>query len=156
MKQNIKYIPHVCCPSCGDSSSIDHLMDEKYINYELIWWCDNDDCGKQYMWSRDDKNVITAEPTGTVIKPTSVLLRLPRTDLKIIVKGSKGHCDHPDDEDSHNIYFYGEHTCPSNYFRSTQSVWFDGDGDPHGLFEYVGVMDFDKDLTPEDFNKGQL
>ena len=151
MKQEIKYIPHVCCPSCADLNTISHLMDEKHIGSEFTWWCDNDSCGRRYKWYRDESNVIHAEPTGVVIKPVSVLLQLPGTELKIIVKGSVGYSGEEEDFAAGLSYFYNERTCPANYFRKTESVWLPDDGDPHGLFEFVGFREFDENLTPEDF-----
>ncbi len=34
-------------------------------------------------------------------------------------------------------FLYNDHTCPTNFiWRDVETVIFDGDGDPHGVFEY--------------------
>jgi hypothetical protein len=36
-------------------------------------------------------------------------------------------------------YFYNEHTCPTNFMREVAEIIFQGDSDPHGVFEFVSI-----------------
>ncbi len=35
----------------------------------------------------------------------------------------------------HERHYYEEHTCPTNVLKDTEDLIFEGDADPHGLFE---------------------
>lgn len=74
---------------------------------------------------------------------TLALLRLYEKDgspVYFIVEGV-AHLRHEtplDDE-----YFYGEHTCPTN-FIPIEAVYTPDDDDPHGVFEYVRTVWYPK------------
>ena len=72
-------------------------------------------------------------------KPTLVLLK--RNGIYLVVNG------HGDAE--HDMYFYNEHTCPTNYMGDVEAVIYEKDADPHGVFEWVATID-----KPEDFEEG--
>lgn len=151
MKSSVVMVPHVACPSCDNLSAVDHVQDGQ----EMTWWCDNDLCGHQYRFTINNGE-IDSQSTGVIVSKTSVLLK--RGDLSIIVKGVKitdPYDDHYSgyDEDGCNRFFYEESTCPSNYLRETEEVFYNGQSDVHGLFEYVGTLPYGENLTPEDFEE---
>jgi len=132
MKQQINYVPHVACPSCGELSTIGHATKGS----EYTWWCDNRECGKQYKWVQNPDDSITAEPTGTVVKYNAALLKMEPRDKPVYLI-----VDAIDSGTENQRYFYDEHTCPLNYFSQVEGIYLGEDSDPHGLFEFVGSVD---------------
>lgn len=136
-------LPHVSCPSCGKLSVIDYTTKgQKYT-----WRCHNDDCGKQYSFVQNEDGTIDAEPTGVVVERCSVLLKMPpqKENVFLIVRGTKSDVDN-------QVYFYNEHTCPTNYFSEVEELYLGDREDPHGLFEFVGSIDKREDVTKDDFD----
>ena len=43
--------------------------------------------------------------------------------------------------ESNEKYFYDEHTCPTNWTSQIAEIIFEGDHDPHGVFQFVSVED---------------
>lgn len=53
-------------------------------------------------------------------------------------------------------YYYNEHTCPMNWIDKIVCLWFNGDDDPHGVFEFVDCITVEQarqrcKLAGEDF-----
>lgn len=156
MKKQIKYIPHVECPECGKTSSVNHLNVNKCANYK--WFCDR--CGTQYAFTLSAGDDYEIEKTGTKSIKTNVLLKLPvlKEPLYLIVEGMRfeypdGHPDKSEDEQSnHDEYFYNEHTCPTNYLKKAEEIFYKGQDDWHGIFEYIKTIPYKKEVCLEDFD----
>ena len=47
--------------------------------------------------------------------------------------------------------FFEQHDCPENFLKDVRAVYLDGESDPHGLFDFVGVEPedvIDKETPP--------
>jgi len=128
-KQDAIYKPQVMCPSCGKMSNIDYCKP----GGEYTWWCNNDDCGRQYNFKINNDWSVESEPTGTIVTRTDVTLRVRGTNILFVIMGRAYNGEHNDK------YFYEEHTCPVNLLNDGIEV-YDGDiEDPHGIFEYIST-----------------
>jgi hypothetical protein len=84
-------------------------------------------------------------PTGEVETPVTVTLK-SRTKPPIILtlnawKYAHSQKDSKEKYVEHQRYFYDEHTCPTNYLSQVEMISFEGSNDPHGVFEFVSVVD---------------
>lgn len=117
------------CAACGKHAFKFHVGLHKCGEYQ--WVCDT--CGVQMKidFSDDGKKACQA-PTGGRYDRTLVLLRVKEApNLAVIIQGSWS----PGDTGPRSHY-YEEGTCPSNLLRCREVV-FNGEADPHGLFEVV-------------------
>lgn len=83
----------------------------------------------------DSKHPIHANMFKTV-----VLLKITSTNgpIYFVVEGCASF--EPRDQFlAHQFYYYEEHTCPTN-FCGVEKVFFNGDDDPHGVFEFVDAV----------------
>jgi hypothetical protein len=154
MKQMTPYIEtknYSICPCCGEKdSSIDHLLGK---NTQTWWYCDT--CGGRYKIEFKSDGSVFVEPTGEKVNKHFVLLR--NGDLGLVVEGMSFS---PSDEsvEYHHEYYYNEHTCPINYMKHILAV-IDlkyQDQDPHGIFEYVTTLDYDKGVEGCNFDFSDL
>lgn len=68
---------------------------------------------------------------------TLTLLRLdPQEHPVYFVVETYGDPPATEDDREHLMYFYEEHSCPTNYIRC-EAIISKNDTDPHGLFTYV-------------------
>ena len=138
MNAEIVQVPHIVCPYCHQSRfPIDHLVEGVRFG---PWYCDS--CGKSFSGVRTaDGADITLLPRWK--RDTKVTLEYahdPR--LRLQVKGtrfSKGDGTEDKEADKHDEYYYEEHTCPTNFLHDCHEVSFDGDADPHGLFNWIST-----------------
>ena len=85
---------------------------------------------------------------------TLVALELDPADmdgpLLLIVRGMRFQRavtpEYGDAEDDRAQYYYEEHTCPTNILDRVEVVIDGDDPDPHGLFRYLGEVDYDDEL----------
>lgn len=147
-------LDYIICPHCNEKSGrqISHLYDQTPRSWGP-WECDN--CDKYF--------------SGTVNAPRDVTLvkedRPPKTRLLTLMKfpGKKGdvffvlnhfdygHGDPNDELQSHNQYFFEEHSCPTNWLRDTAVVVQNGDQDPHGFLEHVRTVRVEKYFDENDY-----
>lgn len=77
--------------------------------------------------------------------PVTVTLRsitVPPITVKLNTwKYGHSQNDTPEEYQENERYFYNEHTCPTNWFRHVEYIEFEGDKDPHGVFEFVSAED---------------
>jgi len=124
------------CPHCDCvCSPVDHLFENKYGG-DTSWYCDG--CGGKYKIEYDSSKKCLISPLDEWKIDIAVVMKYQ--DIFVVVKGvafaegSRGNFD-----DSNFPYYYNEHTCPVNWMRV--ECLYDSkteNGDPHGLFEYVG------------------
>jgi hypothetical protein len=69
---------------------------------------------------------------------TQQLVLLRHGNLGIIIEA----CHTEGTDDSHEEYFYNEHTCPCNWIDDIIAIidLNNGDIDPHGIAQYVGRL----------------
>lgn len=127
---------YVHCPECnGKVGTIDHLGVGARPG---PWWCD--DCGAGYFMEIGAHGVSCRRVPDRRWVPVRVSMVLPpqTKPITFIVD------THAFDRDGEALgescaYFYNEHTCPTNWLQQVEDVIFDGEGDPHGLFEWVST-----------------
>jgi len=126
---------YIVCPHCNKGkTSISHLLEEKRDLTFGPWFCD--DCGKSFNGEIKNDEVFVEKRTRYV---KDVLVFMRNGNLLIAVKG------YVFDDDYKNLkYYYEEHTCPVNYFKTTEAVIDinDRNTDPHGLFRFVGATPY--------------
>lgn len=143
MKHQIPtYLHHqVACPSCGILSDISYCTKEQ----EYIWWCQNEECGKQYKFIIHEDWSIDAEPTGVLVETNVVGLRLRKElltnkDLVIYLQGSIHSKDGiRDTEYGDKPFCWEEYTCPVNLFNKGVDVRLGDIQDPHNIFEHIST-----------------
>jgi ribosomal protein S27AE len=131
---------HIPCPSCTEGGwRADHLT----VGFKTTWHCDK--CQSEADIERVSESDFNVTPTGRKATPVVVTLQsvtIPKIVLKLNTwKCSFSQGDSPEDYESHQRYFYDEHICPTNWTREIVEIIFDGDHDPHGVFEFVSVED---------------
>jgi hypothetical protein len=132
---------HVPCPNweCSKLSRADQLT----IGQSTIWTCD--DCHLQFRIKRVSDNDFETDLTGVAETPVTVTLRsatVPPITLKLNTwKYAHSQGLPPEEYESNERYFYNEHTCPTNWVHEIEEIEFQGDTDPHGVFEFVSVED---------------
>lgn len=142
------------CPECNTphSSTFDHIKTGGTFG---PWYCDT--CGSS-VFGRVTKDGVELARGNDKKAKTLVLLRLNiETDkpVHVIVKGMLfyGYDETPgsklQDQQSHDEYFYNEHTCPWNWIRKPIKVG--DDCDPHGVFVHQETI-----LMPEEFEDGNI
>lgn len=131
---------HIPCPSCMKGGwRVDHLS----IGIGTTWACSN--CHTEANIKRISDDEFETVPTERKETPVTVTLQ-SITEPKIILKLNTWKYSHDQDSsqedyESHQQYFYDEHTCPTNWTREIVEIIFQGDHDPHGVFEFVSVVD---------------
>lgn len=130
---------HVPCPNCMEGSWRSGLD----VGYSSAWTCDK--CHMESRVTRVNETDFEVAPTGRKQTPVTVTLRSPTTP-PITVKVNTWKYAHSQDlplEEyvDNQRYFYNEHTCPTNWLRDIEQIEFEGDRDPHGVFEFVSVED---------------
>ena len=150
------FVPNVERPSCGRQSPIDYIQKDT----EYRWWCGNGECGRQYrfIWRSSD-GLIESEPTGVVLLPATMLIKLPpqAEDVFVAVDCTRDARETMDQTKHQNAFRIDENSCPSNLFYNGREVWIGGESDPHGLFRHVDTVDRVKregidDVLLEDFS----
>jgi hypothetical protein len=133
MKQKPTYKPQVACPSCGNLSAIDYCAK----GTEYTWWCDNDDCGKQYAFTINADWSVDSKPTGKLVTRTAVtlIIKPQKEAITVCVKGYKFDGEHNDE------YYYTEGTCPVNLFTNGLHTSLGDAEDSHDFFSYVDTVD---------------
>lgn len=146
MKAKIKKIAHIICPHCGEGENrIDHLDEGQTFG---PWYCD--ECGKAYRGKRT-KNGAEIEKLLDQHREVAAILQY-RFDKRLFlvvpalqISNRQGVMSPIAEELENHAYYFNYHTCPSNFLRSgehvTPEVIFDGDGDPHGIFEFVAIRE---------------
>jgi hypothetical protein len=127
------------CPNCKESKSrFDHIRIGESAG---PWACDY--CHWYYRFVRVNETEIEIELTVRRETPVTVTLR-SQTDPPITLKlhtwkYAHSQNDSPEEYAAQSKYFYNEHTCPTNWTREIQQIIFEGNRDPHGVFEFVSV-----------------
>lgn len=131
------YIP---CPCCVDGR---WRADQLNIGQSTTWTCEN--CRSQAKIMRMNEDDFDTTPTGFQETPVTVTLQ-SRTEPKITLKLNtwKYDCyknDTKEEYDNALEYLYNVHTCPTNWMRDVEQIEYQGNTDPHGVFEFVSVDD---------------
>jgi len=144
MKQMIPVVEtknYAVCPCCEkQTSSIDHLLN---TDISTSWYCDS--CGERYRIIFKKSGEVFTQAIGERVNKNIVLLK--NGNVGLVVEGMSFS-----DAESNHEYYYNEHTCPTNYMKNVLAVidLEHNDSDPHGIFEYVATLDWDKNV--EDCN----
>lgn len=144
MKAELKTKRFVACPNGCEIGRdgvgcVDHLIDKK--TSAGPWYCDV--CGQGWWLEFDGVGGVDLRARAEKLIRRIVVLELPpqTKPITILLKEHHVRFHENDDEDREGLrYYYDEHTCPTNWMR-VGAVVFDGDGDPHGLFRFVRVID---------------
>jgi hypothetical protein len=145
----------VKCPNgCKNQEfSVEHMY-ELNMKKAGPWYCE--ECFQGWYFETSGEEIIlTADATNTKDRdgrcyPSHVFLEIPPQEKSIYLK-IKGMYWHKDNVESHNEYFYEEHTCPVNYFRDVEEIWLGVEGeDPHGLAKYVTA--YPREINTTDIN----
>jgi hypothetical protein len=131
------YIP---CPNCPNGSwRGDHLS----IGFKTHWACES--CHWYSNIERISEGQFKVEGRSEKETPVTVTLKSvtePPIYLKLNAwKYAHSQKDTPEEYAGHQEYFYNEHTCPTNWTREIEQIIFQGDTDPHGVFQFVSVVD---------------
>jgi ribosomal protein L37AE/L43A len=130
---------HISCPKCEDGK---WRADQLSVGQSTEWSCD--DCHQYFSIKRVSIGDFEVTPTKREETPVTVTLQ-SITEPKITLKLNAwryGHSQKDSWEDyvNHQRYFYDEHTCPNNWTSQIAEIIFEGDHDPHGVFEFVSVV----------------
>ncbi|CAH2399192.1 hypothetical protein [Mesorhizobium ventifaucium] len=133
---------YISCLHCDvGKKRVDHLFDDTMPREAGPWQCD--DCGGKYKVSVLSSTDVEVEPFDDgkkFVKSYDLLVILPQEKpIYFIVEGGY-HSPH-EFEDKGKAYFYGEHTCPTNWLQSVEAIVSEGDDDPHGIAEFVRTVD---------------
>lgn len=123
------------CAHCDfNLGCIDNLINK--ISFETCWYCDK--CGKQTDLKFSNGKLETRQFEGLARKEIAVFLKCGKVGL--IVRGA----DYGRGYDN-IIYYYNEHTCPTNYITNVVKILDleNFDTDPHGIFEFVSAVPWD-------------
>jgi hypothetical protein len=126
------------CTSCTEGNwQASHLP----VGFKTKWTCQV--CRTQSNIERLDENNFEVVPTGRKDTPITVTLQ-SITEPKITLKLNAWRCAHSQNESDEDLrsseqYFYNEQTCPTNWVSQIVQMEFQGDTDPHGVFEFVSV-----------------
>jgi len=129
------------CPKCvEDSWRGDHLS----IGFKTEWACA--ECHHYFKIERLTDDTFRVELVPDKMEtPVTVTLEsatIPKITLKLNAwKYGHSQKDTQEEYESHQEYYYNEHTCPTNWTRQIEQIIFDGDTDPHGVFQFVSVED---------------
>jgi len=130
---------YILCPACGCGRyAVSHLP----IGTSTRWYCDNDECGKEFRLTVISPDEIDCEVTGNKKCNTVVTLRCDEP-FTMTVSGMRLEPigDITDWIDSQR-YFYEESSCPINSFRAVIEINnASGSIDPHGILKFVKVED---------------
>lgn len=131
---------HIPCPSCLDGK---WRADQLAIGQSTVWSCQ--ECHNEASIKRINENDFETTSRGRKDTPVTVTLQSitePRITLKLNTwKYAHSQNDSLEDYESHQRYFYDEHTCPTNWTRDIVEIIFQSDHDPHGVFEFVSIED---------------
>lgn len=131
---------HIPCLSCIDGK---WRADQLNIGQGTRWACQS--CQMEFNVTRVSDGDFEVEPTGRRNTPVTVTLRsqtVPPITVKLNTwKWAHSQNDAQEEYESHEQYYYDEHTCPTNWVRDIEEIECEGDTDPHGLFEFVSVVD---------------
>jgi hypothetical protein len=131
---------HIPCPICVDGG---WRADQLKIGQPTTWTCSQ--CHTQthiVRLTETDFQTLAADRKDT---PVTVTLRsVTEPPITVKVNAWKYACSQglsQEEYESDERYFYNEHTCPTNWLRDIEQIEFEGDTDPHGVFEFVSVED---------------
>jgi hypothetical protein len=131
---------HVPCPGCLNGK---HRADQLSIEQSTRWTCN--ECHLEFNIKRISEYYFETGLTGRKETPITVTLQ-SITEPKITLKLNTWKYAHSQDMSEEDFrensrYFYDEHTCPTNWVHEIEQIEFNGDTDPHGVFEFVSVED---------------
>lgn len=131
----------VTCPSCKEH---DFAVDQIKVGQTTgSWACPK--CHNYFDVTRCGARMFELTSTGEVETPVTVTLKsVTEPPIFLTLNAWKYPCDQKVPKEQyvdHQRYFYDEHTCPTNFLSQVERISFNGDNDPHGVFEFVSVVD---------------
>jgi len=144
------------CPHCKKHEfGVSHLS---FGERPGSWHCDV--CGYYSLVTVSGSKanpIYSIELTGERAYPITVTLEtrtVPPVIFKLNAwKYAHSKNDSPEKFVENQRYYYEESTCPTNCLMITEQLIFEGDKDPHGLFQLkkieIGHIDQNKDETLE-------
>ena len=129
------------CLNCGKHEfTIEHILQEFETSecfvspFNTRWGCD--ECGSQIKIVIHKDGIVETEILEEKSVKYTVLLEIPPQSKSIFLK-IKAESYGRDIESDNLRFFYEEHTCPINYFRSCTEIKIGDNDDPHGLAKYI-------------------
>ncbi len=132
------YVP---CINCTDGS---WWWNNLAVGQEVQWACDSCRASFKIKQVGADSFAVTLLPSkkDTPITVTLESVTIPKITLKLNAwKYAHSQNETKEEYESHTEYYYNEHTCPTNWTRQIEQIIFEGDTDPHGVFQFVSVED---------------
>lgn len=128
---------------CTVCEKEDFRFDHLSIDAVVKWTCEK--CGNELNILRLGEKEVDVVPTGRSQTPVTVTL-VSETSPPIEFKLNTWKYAHSqnlsrEEYESHETYFYNEHTCPTNWVSLIEQIKVGEDTDPHGLFRFVSVED---------------
>ncbi len=137
---NIKQVRFLLCPHCSAEHRVEHLYGVGRFK-STTWYCN---CGKAIDIELKDGELYASINPTKFKKPALTLLRLrDHAPVYLVISDSVWDFD-PLSEGK--PYRYNEGTCPTNYLRDAKKIIEGNDTDPHGIFEFVALREFEGDL----------
>lgn len=144
------------CPWCDEKSGgrVDHLYDMAMPCSFGPWQCDK--CKKQFrgtIIAPGDVSLVRDESARDSFSRSIALLKFDGKEGPVYFvmdhnRYHNGEVESDEENQSHQRYFFEEHSCPTNWLRECVAVIEDGDCDPHGFLDFVRAVD-----VPEDFDE---
>ncbi len=145
------------CPWCdGETGSrVDHLYEDALPREAGPWYCDA--CGRAYRVKVMAPSVVEItkdEQSKRAFTRSMALLKLEGKEGPVFfVMDHNRYWDGPESDEenqSHQRYFFEEHSCPTNWLNECVAVIENGDADPHGFLSFVRAVDVPKDFDEDD------
>lgn len=146
------------CPWCDQQSGqrVDHLYSDALPRAFGSWECK--ECGRSFRGTVTAPGTVTLErdEAAKVYGRALALLRFNGKDGPVyFVMDRRYHTPGEPDEEfqSHESYFFEEHSCPTNWLRDCVTVIENGDMDPHGFLDHVRSVEVPRDFDEDDDDK---
>lgn len=144
------------CPWCDQQSGgrVDHLYDGRLPCDFGPWYCD--ECRMPFrgtVKAPGDVTLYRDENNKQRFSRSMALLKFDGKDGPVFFvmdhnRYNNGTMESDEENQSHQRYYFEEHSCPTNWLRECVAVIDDGNPDPHGFLEFVRAVD-----VPEDFDE---
>lgn len=159
------------CPWCEQESGsrVDHLYGDRMPSRAGPWYCD--ECRRPFrvkVIAPGNVEITKDADNHRTFTRSMALLKFEGRDGTVFFvfdhnRYKDGTVESDEENQSHQRYFFEEHSCPTNWLNECVAVIEDGDCDPHGFLKFVRAVDvpdnFDEDddqhwpiLFPEAFD----
>jgi hypothetical protein len=148
------------CPWCDKESGcrVDHLYEDNQFAAGFgPWYCHECRRGIEGRVLSPGNVEVRKSMTKSGFSRSMALLKLEGKEVTtfFVMEHDRYRSGDPTDEtdeanQSHQRYFFEEHSCPTNWLRECVVVIVDKDCDPHGFLEFVRAVDVSDDFDVDD------